>query len=116
MVFIGINQAGVIEAAVCAESLAAAKALLAGLQVIKMTSKTRLFVTAPGMPANKKVMLSGATKRVKGASLPTAVVTVINGRIEFLATVYINNAPARDLMYLQFASTPGAPSQLKVCE
>ena len=116
-VFIGINQERAIEAAVCAESLAAAKAMLPGLEVIKMTSKTQLFANHPSMSANKKVMMSGATKRPKASfAMPTAMVSVVAGKIEFVATVYVNDAPARDLMYVQFATRPGNPSQFVVCK
>jgi hypothetical protein len=116
MVFIGIDQNGVIEAAVCADSLAGAKQLLPGLNVIKMTSKTRLFVTCPSFPAGKKLMLSGATKRPKGAILPTPSVYVFAGQIEFVAPVYIDGEAVKSLMHVRFANTPGQPSQCQVCE
>jgi hypothetical protein len=80
-----------------------------------MTSKSQLFVNHPSMPANKKVMMSGATKRPKASfAMPTAMVSVVAGKIEFVATVYVNDAPVRDLMYVQFASQPGNPSQFVV--
>jgi hypothetical protein len=117
-VFIGVAE-GAVAAAVVADTMADAKAMLPGLEVIKMTSKTRLFVTFPQYGARKKVLLSGATKSPKmgrGIGLPHPQVFIINGRIEFKAPVYIDGMPVREIVYLFFPTRPTGDAQCQICK
>jgi hypothetical protein len=114
-VFIGVAE-GAVAAAVVADSIAEAKAMLPGLDVIKMTSKTRLFVAFPSFGNRKKALISGATKVSKGASLPQARVTVIKGRIEFFAAIYIDGMPVRECIYMHFPAQPTGDAACRLCK
>ena len=119
-VFIGIAD-DMIAAAVLAESMADAKSQLPGLDVIKMTSKTKLFVTFPHFGTRKKAMISGLTKKSKLAarncgSMPEARVSIVQGRIEFFAAVYIDNMAVRESFLLYLPTTPSTTMQCMVCK
>lgn len=117
-VFIGVAE-GAVAAAVVADTMADAKAMLPGLEVIKMTSKTRLFVALPKHGTRTKVVISGASKSPKmgrGIGLPQPQVFILNGRIEFKAPVYYDGHPARECVYLSFPAQPTGDAQWRICK
>lgn len=115
-VFIGI-VGGSIGAAVVANTIAEARAMMPGADVIKMTSKTKIFITFPDkFGSGKKLAISGETKQIKGTAYPQATVSIINGVIQFIAPIYINDEPVRDSIHVRFHSQLTGSSNAKLVQ
>jgi hypothetical protein len=114
-VFVGIVD-GAVAAAVVAGSISEARAMMQVEDVIKMTSKTNMFVTTPQLSPRKKLLMSGATKSNPRASLPVPKVYAANGCIEFFVAVYVDDKPVSDAYYLRFPTVPAAGSPYEICK
>ena len=114
-VFIGIVE-GMVAAAVTANTIAEAKAMMPGAEVIKMTGKTKLFVTIPSkFNPLKKLAISGATKSIKGSLYPQPRVSTIDGKLVFIAPIYINDMPVPDSICIHFPNHMNGNYTVKLC-
>ena len=115
-VFVGINNEGSVMAAIQSESMGSAKSMLPGLEVIKMTSFTKIFVTNAKYP-HKKFVLSGETVLPKLRSkYPVSRVLVSGSIIEFFSAVYFNDMALQESTRFRFPTIPGEPTGYVVCK